>query len=290
MLPSERCFCINCCEILQIADFCPRKRRLLMLQVAYIDDSGRGQGAAFVLAGFIAKSDDWIAFDHDWQAVLDGSPKLAYYKGQEMHASDRTSDFVGVIEKYHFQPIRVIVPRKAYEEAFYAQIASGMDTEYFVACMSVIEATGKHVENEDEAERLRVVFDWENSTEEQRIRWGFMWGMSLASERERRRFTAPPDFRDDKEVVALQAADLYAWYLRFSVNYQREQGREWHDPIWERFQKLPAPIGRDWGAMDLNNLASLVTREHERLGLEPFPHQRKKANLARKKLSGWPDK
>ncbi len=48
-----------------------RRRRLLGMFQAYIDDSGRGQ-TPFVLAGYIAPAEKWAEFSDKWQALLDG--------------------------------------------------------------------------------------------------------------------------------------------------------------------------------------------------------------------------
>jgi hypothetical protein len=55
-----------------------------MVVRAYIDDSGANTtSSVFVLGGFIAPVDNWLAFSTDWKAALDTPPKLEYFKMKE---------------------------------------------------------------------------------------------------------------------------------------------------------------------------------------------------------------
>jgi hypothetical protein len=62
-----------------LADEQRRKRLLLVLQ-AFIDDSGNGQPPVLVLAGFVARAESWATFADKWRAALGG---LAYFKMKE---------------------------------------------------------------------------------------------------------------------------------------------------------------------------------------------------------------
>src|ERR1700730_1812044 len=58
-----------------------------MVFQVFIDDSGsEPQSPIFVLAGFIASHEKWATFSVDWQAELDKSPKLDYFKMNEAAA------------------------------------------------------------------------------------------------------------------------------------------------------------------------------------------------------------
>jgi hypothetical protein len=67
---------------------------------AYVDESGgKGQGSVFVFSALISSVDHWSAFTEAWQACLDESPKIAYFKMQE--AASRNEQFArfGVPER-----------------------------------------------------------------------------------------------------------------------------------------------------------------------------------------------
>ena len=60
-----------------------RFRRYQLTLQASIDDSGRGQKPVFVLAGYVAKSDDWGAFSDEWEIALHERPRIEYFKMRE---------------------------------------------------------------------------------------------------------------------------------------------------------------------------------------------------------------
>jgi hypothetical protein len=71
-----------------VSGFPPDKRenRLLMIlsPQAVVDDSGSEPNSQFfVLAGFIASANNWAAFSDEWQAALDQTPRLEYFKMKE---------------------------------------------------------------------------------------------------------------------------------------------------------------------------------------------------------------
>jgi len=50
---------------------------------AVVDDSGKSEKPVFLLAGFVLNVDEWTAFADQWQNILDGPPKLEYFKMSE---------------------------------------------------------------------------------------------------------------------------------------------------------------------------------------------------------------
>ena len=57
-----------------------RNRGLLMLK-AYVDASGSGDPQWFVMAGYVATSEEWAKFSEDWQKKLDLA-RLDYFKNE----------------------------------------------------------------------------------------------------------------------------------------------------------------------------------------------------------------
>ena len=60
-----------------------RKRRTIVALQAYIDDSGRGQDSVFVLAGYLARPEEWSEFSKEWDGALNEHPKIEYFKMRE---------------------------------------------------------------------------------------------------------------------------------------------------------------------------------------------------------------
>lgn len=59
-----------------------RSRCFAVLQF-WLDDSGKGQPPVFVLAGYVARVEQWNAFADEWQIFLNQNPRLEYIKGYE---------------------------------------------------------------------------------------------------------------------------------------------------------------------------------------------------------------
>jgi len=51
---------------------------------AYVDESGgKGQGSVFVFSALVSSVDHWQAFTEAWQACLDESSSVRYFKMNE---------------------------------------------------------------------------------------------------------------------------------------------------------------------------------------------------------------
>jgi len=68
----------------------------MMVLQACLDDSGELDqtiNPVFVLAGFIAESESWASFSHDWHAALYAPPSIKYFKMAE--AASLRDQFAG---------------------------------------------------------------------------------------------------------------------------------------------------------------------------------------------------
>jgi hypothetical protein len=99
-----------------------------MLQ-AFIDDSGRGQGPAFVLSGYMATPAVWEKFSDDWRAELSSDPPIQYFKMKEAASrrgqfaghkreviAHRLSTLVSILERHDIKGVTVAVDRDAFLE------------------------------------------------------------------------------------------------------------------------------------------------------------------------------
>src|ERR1700730_4068983 len=70
-------------------------RRFAVLQFC-IDDSGTDQPPVFVLAGYLARVNNWPYFSDDWDKALRKAPAIDYLKASEaFHRTDPKSQFYG---------------------------------------------------------------------------------------------------------------------------------------------------------------------------------------------------
>ena len=218
-----------------------REARQLMVLQAYIDDSGNEPTSPiFVLAGFISTHQRWAAFSDEWQAALDEPPQLAYFKMAEAeHFREQFSKSRGwIVENRDARILKLanIIAKHAITRIHSAMLHesfdrwirsiknpsrnSAQDHPYFMlfhAIVQIISTLRVHAYNNDPCD---IIFDEQGSLGLDAIYfWENLRKNPAAIAKETAAafanyFGKPPIFRNEKEFLPLQAADLYAWQLR----------------------------------------------------------------------------
>lgn len=216
-----------------------------MVLQAWIDDSGsEPQSTFFVLGGFVAQHDQWAAFSDQWQAVLDQSPKLDYFKMNEAFRlrgqfdrrrgwteeirDRRIADFTDTIRAHamvrvsasiqHADYARYIaslpIPvRKLAVDSPYVQLAD----QLILAVAVQGDLHGLHQPcdfylDEQQDFGAELVAHWTD----------FKWLIETSGRPGLHKLIgSQPTFRDEKKFLPLQAADLYAWHVRDHLTKNR---------------------------------------------------------------------
>jgi hypothetical protein len=110
---------------------------------AYIDDS-KGP-PVFVLAGFIARTDQWSALTARWHDALDLPPRLKYFKMHEAHTCTgeftgwkqtdrdvRLASLAGIIKDHVVAGVSSVVRQDDYDEIMAGRIAKPLDYPYWL--------------------------------------------------------------------------------------------------------------------------------------------------------------
>lgn len=216
---------------------------------AYIDDSGEmARGTVFVLGGLMAPINHWLGFETEWISELAQAPKLEYFKAAEANGmrgqfaprygwtrelrDQKVDKLCAIIRKWAVARLHVSINVKDFQQ--FSREAGGPNTHnaqkpYWTAFWNIlsmimeIQLSGTDVPNS-----VEFIFDQQ----------GKIGGEAQASLNEiyeemidyhipnskvqyRDIIKSSPIFRNDKEVVPLQAADLYAWSIR----------RAWHNHL-----------------------------------------------------------
>lgn len=204
-------------------------KRLLVALQAYIDDSV-GEGGNYVLAGHIASADAWEAFSRDWEKTLPMGLRDKdgwYFKMSEMAASpermERVPAFYRVMEDHillsvsvHFKIAdlaaaqrRIFVPRAPIDWGDFAN-------PHFFAFRGLLDMFHLHREMiEDKIpldQPVDFIFDDHSAKKPLLQAWDDYLDRRKAHIR--KRYGATPIFRDDRQFLPLQAADLWAWWVR----------------------------------------------------------------------------
>ena len=218
-----------------------RQRRWLLMMRAYVDDSGNGQPPVFLLAGFVAHGEQWEQFSGQWQEVLDGPPKLEYFKMREAARlegqfknwteGDRDSrlwEFLTVIRRNVKLCVKWIVPDDAYDSVIKGRVARGMDNPYFLSFYGIMIGLPQYQEQHSLDEPVDFIFD-EQMEKSTLVQNGYDSFVKFAPDSVKRLLGGRPIHRDDKQLLPLQAADLVAWITR---RYYDEKARGHSDDNW----------------------------------------------------------
>lgn len=201
-----------------------------MLQ-AYVDDSIASNGKRpLILAAYVLTADRWIEFSDSWDVALHEEPAIDYFKMAEANGrggcfrkfseAERTKKvfrMAGVVKDFAPHGLHASVNITEFNEILKPSAPYPMDTPYFPLCYAIIYGLARLHEKLGLDMKCDVIFD-DHSGLDARVTPLFEF-LSVGPESWRNLIGGKPSFRDDKEVVALQAADLLAWHLR-----RRESG------------------------------------------------------------------
>ena len=205
-----------------------RGHRQIMMLTTYIDDSDMsGESPVAVLGGFIAPADSWASFADDWKRdVLDvPNPPVRVFKPNASSwrkdaAAARLGAALGVIERHRPMGVVFTMPHADYAEVRdrFAENRK-FRSPYYVAFMLLamnLNAYFRLVAPQHglKVDKINFVFDNQPGQVEQiSASWTQMYD-AIPEESRRIFHRNPPDFRDDADVLPLQAAHMVAWNTR----------------------------------------------------------------------------
>jgi hypothetical protein len=189
-----------------------------MLQVC-VDGSGTGDPRALILAGYVASPETWLEFSKDWKSHLDDL-KLPRFKMNEMvNREEIAASFYRIIERHNViaaisltistadlrKVVREIVPPSDIE-------AENLENPYYFAVKSIIGGLAALQTEIGIAEPVDFIFDDESEKGQLLSIWPLMKAAMPTDVI--KMIGGTPTFRDDEQFMPLQAADLYAWWVR----------------------------------------------------------------------------
>jgi hypothetical protein len=189
---------------------------------AFIDDSAETNPPVFVLAGYLAPSFAWANFIKDWQAVLDISPSIPYFKMSKARAllgskaDERISLLHDVIEAHITAGFSIMVPADAVKRIWGPQDKFARHP-FYCAFSILVPLLGLNIDEFGfQCDEIELYFD-EQMHEKARIKKAWEWAKknaNVVSPKLKNILATVPEFRDDKKLNPLQAADLAAWWFR----------------------------------------------------------------------------
>jgi len=199
----------------------------------FIDDSGGdGRSPVFVLAGYVAKAEQWEAFTDEWQKVLDypdptpikflktnqiyrnNVPNTDFYGWTDKQRDARLKMFIAAIRRHVLHGIVSVVPMEPYERLMKGKFNLAMlDRPYFLSFFGILINLLKLTHDLKLDDKLDLIFDEQNVRKEV-LAAEFDKCMALAPPELHKLCGGMPIFGSDHDALPLQAADMLAWHAR----------------------------------------------------------------------------
>jgi hypothetical protein len=225
-----------------------RWRRLLLVMQAYVDDSI--EPPVFVLAGFVARAEQWAELTARWRETRDKPPRLEYFKMKEAHAlqgqfrgwskadrNTRLAEFVDIIREHVLVAVYSVVHQRDYHNVMKKRLAAQLDNPYWLMYHSIMMTVGRWEEGLGLHEPVDFIFD-EQGRQSEQVESIHSILIEHAPSGIRALFGARPDHRDDKETLPLQSADLLAWHVR-RAQEEKDKGHDFDTPTMRSLRAIP---------------------------------------------------
>jgi hypothetical protein len=262
-----------------------RSNRWLVMLKAYIDDSRMRQPPFYVLGGWFAPVHVWTKFSDAWRDILWMSPRIEYFKYEE--ATNFTGQFHGIseekrnekvrllvnlIEEHQMQGISSVIPHNIYAALFADMDHKSARNPYFLSFFGISALLFGVLSQLQSQEKAEIIFDYQPGSDSMgEVQSGWEDFRSLAPPDLLRYVQIhPPTFLSDKDVVALQAADLHAGWSR----YQIECLDSWKMPVplWYPSGEKIRTHTRTWDAPSLVDIFESAFAVRPMLGSYTLKH------------------
>jgi hypothetical protein len=225
-----------------------RSRRPLLVMHAYVDDSV--EAPVFVLAGFVARAEQWAELTVRWRSALERPPRLDFFKMKEAHALQgqfrgwskadrdaRLAEFVSIIRDHVLVAVYSVVHQRDYLAVMKRRLAAQLDNPYWLMYHSIMMTVGRWEEGLGLREPVDFIFD-EQGRQSDQVESIHSILIEHAPFGIRALFGARPTHRDDKETLPLQSADLLAWHIR-RAQEEKDKGNDFDTPTMRSLRAIP---------------------------------------------------
>lgn len=205
-----------------------RSGKILVMLQAFIDDSASEHGdRRLYLAGYVNTYEKWAQFSADWQQALAKEPAIDYLKMAE--AQNRRDQFQGwgyldieiklmnlarIIKDSEPWSIHFSVSRNEYRDIVAPVAAFPAKNPYFACYIGVLISVSRLQEHIGSSVPVDFVFDEQSSLQADAVAMYDYIKQTMPQPEWTSMLGSTPIFRDDKDVLPLQAADMLAWHVR----------------------------------------------------------------------------
>ena len=209
--------------------YAPRLRggKPLAFLKAFIDDSASERGERHLfLAGYLNNADNWERFSLAWDEELKTPPAIEYLKMSEAHSlreqfwgwseSDRDEKLSGLARVIqHFKPFsfQVSLSRERFNKLVRPVSARGFANPHLTASLVTVAMLSRYAAQEGVKLPIDFIFDEQDGVSADMVLF-FEWMTNQLPKKARKLIAGTPIFRNDRDFLPLQAADMLAWHLR----------------------------------------------------------------------------
>jgi hypothetical protein len=226
-----------------------RRRRLILVMEAYIDDSGKGDPPVFLLAGFLSHPEQWGDFSEKWVDALRRPPKLDYFKMSEAAALEgqfqgwseegrdaRLAKLVSIVKDHVLVGVSSVVYHRDYNEIIRDKLSKETDNPYWLMYHAIMEITYRWEIENGIKEKVSFTFDEQfKQSDIVQGAWSIYYDQAPPPFKEL--FGERPVHKNDVDTWPLQAADMLAWHIRRSY-YELELGNIFTSPTMEVLRSI----------------------------------------------------
>ena len=222
-----------------------RENRLIAMLKCFFDDSGSDPqpDGVFVLAGYLMPSPWWEGFAQKWYAQLQRDYRIDYCRMADAHSGD--GEFAGMDSVFRQRKVKdiALVVRECsplaisarmtwrdYRVAVADRVPGILANPYAVLFFDLIGGVS-HLQatvyqlTQSRYPPIEFVFDVQNEAEAKCAEW-YRELRQMVPEPHRSIIANTPSFKDDKDLMPLQAADMLAWHLHRKACFPDEDRSE----------------------------------------------------------------
>lgn len=202
---------------------------------AFVDDSGSGGDSPwYVLSGVVSTVEKWAEFSVEWEGVCKSEPRIDYFKMSEASAQSgqfakfskeeresKLEALATLIDRHVLFSKNVMVEQEPFDRILKPLLPKTLATPYLFACGGMIVAVSSHEEYAGRSEKIQCIFDAQQKIGnraarlyEQIVGIKSKLGKPLPGFESSDLVILPNLFRDEKQFLPIQAADMVAWHVR----------------------------------------------------------------------------
>lgn len=195
----------------------PRKRysRIIVMLQAFFDGSTE-TNSALILAGYIGSVDTWLRFSAEWGEMLELRPRIRRFKMSELYGDgmlERAMFHYRIADKYPIFGIGCAIPlAPLYKVVAELNIPPMWENPYYFAWRVVVTLSLEGAKLLGLIDPMEFIFDTQSDKVNVIKSWdNYYESVPIIT---RQKLRGPPSFKNDEDVMPLQAADMIAWWAR----------------------------------------------------------------------------